>query len=90
MNILLIDEMILKDGLTYEQACEALHKAGNHPLASELSFFMTNDKQNKTKWVLCARHRELNARFCKQPEDFVIEIGQTFPFIEGDKDVKEI
>ena len=73
LTIVLVKNMTIKEGLTYEQASEVMSKAYQTPAAQYLDFSISR-KTNEQTWNLDCRVKSLIQMFLENPEAYAIEV----------------
>lgn len=72
MKILLFGNTVIKENLSYKQACAALKAANETTLANRYKFYI--QARPGEDWTLYATDREIEQQFINAPERFLIEI----------------
>lgn len=69
-NVVLVKAMIIKDDLTYKEACSLLKKANKSEAAEDISFGITSGKGDG--WILFGEVKSLIQKFIVDPEKYII------------------
>lgn len=77
-NIVLFQQSVIRENLSYDKANEIIKKANASPCATHFRFSMyaKAGQGGKTPWSVMATPIELERQFLDNPDNFVIQVEE--------------